>query len=189
MDYKKEIKTYFDRLKQTVDKVSIEELNVLMNILLEARDAGRTIFVMGNGGSSSTASHYVCDFNKGISFEQERKFRLVCLNDNIPSLMAYANDISFDEIFVGQLKNFFQEGDVVWGISGSGNSKNILKAIAYANLHGGITVGLTGYDGGELKKMAQYGVHIPINDMQITEDLHMILDHCMMKILCDETCC
>lgn len=189
MDFKKEIEAYFNKLKQTVDKVSIEELNILMNVLVEAKETGKTIFIMGNGGSSATASHYVCDFNKGISLNQEKKFKLVCLNDNIPSLMAYANDLSFEDIFVEQLKNYFQKGDIVLGISGSGNSKNVLKAIEYANIHGGITVGLTGYNGGKLREIAQYSVHIPIDDMQITEDLHMVLDHCMMKILCNHNSC
>lgn len=93
------------------------------------------------------------------------------------------------DIFINQLNTFFHEGDVVIGISGSGNSKNVLKAIEYANNNGGITVGLTGYNGGRLKEISQYGVHIPVDDMQITEDLHMVLDHCMMKILCNYNCC
>lgn len=189
MDYKKEIEAYFEKLKRTVDRVSVEELNTLMNVLIEAKEQGKTIFIMGNGGSSATASHYVCDFNKSVSSGQEKKFKFICLNDNIPSLMAYANDVSYDDIFVGQLKNFFCEGDVVLGISGSGNSKNVLKAIEYANTNGGITIGLTGYNGGHLKEIVQYGVHIPVDDMQITEDLHMVLDHCMMKILCNNNCC
>ena len=184
MDYIKDIEIYFDRLKSTVDLIDKRALNTLMNVLDYARNEVRHIFVMGNGGSAATASHYVCDFNKGISLNQERKFKLICLNDNIPSLMAYANDFSFEDIFVGQLKNFFQKGDIVLGISGSGNSKNVLRAIEYANEHGGITVGLTGYGGGKLREIAHYGVHVPIDDMQITEDLHMVLDHCMMKILC-----
>ena len=95
----------------------------------------------------------------------------------------YANDLSFEDIFVEQLKNFYQKGDIVIGISGSGNSINVLKAIDYANEKGGVTVGLTGYSGGKLIEMAQHNVHIPIDDMQIAEDLHMVLDHCMMKIL------
>lgn len=190
MDFKEDIKAYFDKLKQTVDLVSVEELNVLMNVLLEAKEAGHTVFIMGNGGSSATASHYVCDFNKGISLNQDKKFKFICLNDNVPSIMAYANDLSFDDIFIGQLKNLFQKGDIVLGISGSGNSRNVLKAIDYANQNGGVTVGLTGYNGGQLKEMVQYSVHVPVDDMQITEDLHMVLDHCMMKILCNHnTCC
>lgn len=189
-DYTKDIATYFDKLKVTTDRISKHDLSDLMNILVAAKDAGKQIFIMGNGGSSATASHYVCDFNKGISMNQKNKFKFICLNDNIPSLMAYANDLSFEDIFVSQLRNFFCKGDVVIGISGSGNSQNVLKAIEYANEHDGVTVGLTGYSGGKLKQIVKHGVHIPINDMQITEDLHMVLDHCMMKILCNSnTCC
>ena len=185
MDYTKDIAVYFDRLKTTIDKINKKDLSDLMNVLVEAKEFGKQIFIMGNGGSSATASHYVCDFNKGISMNQDKKFKLICLNDNIPSLLAYANDLSFEDIFVEQLKNFYEVGDVVIGISGSGNSMNILKAIAYANDQGGTTVGLTGYNGGKLRQMTKHGVHIPIDDMQIAEDLHMVLDHCMMRILCD----
>lgn len=188
MDYKKDITAYFRKLKETIDNVSIVDLDNLMNVLVNAKEADKMIFIMGNGGSSATASHYVCDFNKGVSMNQERKFKFVCLNDNIPSLMAYANDFSFEDIFINQLATFFHEGDVVIGISGSGNSENVIKAIEYANKNGGITVGLTGYNGGRLKEISQYSVHIPVDDMQITEDLHMVLDHCMMKILCNYNC-
>lgn len=182
-DYKTRIEAYLSQLKSTIDAVSIESIDELMNILVNARNEGKTIFIMGNGGSGATASHFVCDFNKGLSFEGQKRFRFICLNDNIPSMTAYANDLSYEEIFVEQLKNFFQEGDVVIGISGSGNSINVIKAINYANENGGITIGFTGYNGGKLYKIASNNVHIPINDMQITEDLHMILDHCMMQIL------
>lgn len=188
-DYTQEIAVYFDRLKATIDKISKSDLSNLMNLLVNAKDNGKQIFIMGNGGSSATASHYVCDFNKGISMNEDKKFKFICLNDNIPSLMAYANDLSFEDIFVEQLKTFFVQGDVVIGISGSGNSKNVLKAIEYANSHGGVTVGLSGYQGGKLKQMAQHNVHVPIDDMQISEDLHMVLDHCMMKILTGNACC
>ena len=183
MDYTQEITAYFDRLKVTIDKISKSDLSDLMNVLVDAKESEKQIFIMGNGGSSATASHYVCDFNKGISMNQDKKFKFICLNDNIPSLMAYANDLSFEDIFVEQLKSFYQKGDIVIGISGSGNSMNVLKAIDYANENGGVTVGLTGYSGGKLIEMAQHNVHIPIDDMQIAEDLHMVLDHCMMKIL------
>ena len=183
MDFKEKISDYFSRLKNAVNKVSIEDLNILINVLVESRESGRTIFIMGNGGSAATASHFVCDFNKGVSVENEKKFKFICLNDNIPSLMAYANDLSFEDIFVQQLKNYFVKCDVVIGISGSGNSMNVVKALEYANNNGGITVGLTGYNGGKIKKLAKYNVHTPVDDMQITEDLHMILNHCMMQIL------
>ena len=188
MDYTQEITAYFDRLKVTIDKISKSDLSDLMNVLVDAKESEKQIFIMGNGGSSATASHYVCDFNKGISMNQDKKFKFICLNDNIPSLMAYANDLSFEDIFVEQLKSFYQKGDIVIGISGSGNSMNVLKAIDYANEDGGVTVGLTGYWGGKLIEMARHNVHIPIDDMQIAEDLHMVLDHCMMKILSGNGC-
>jgi len=183
IDYKTSIKEYLSKLKSTIDAVSIESINEFMNILVNARNEGKTIFIMGNGGSAATASHFVCDFNKGLSFEGQKRFKIICLNDNIPSLMAYANDLSYEEIFVEQLQNFFQKGDVVIGISGSGNSNNVIKAINYANENGGITIGITGYNGGKLYLISSNNVNIPINDMQITEDLHMILFHCMMKVL------
>ena len=182
-DYTQDIAAYFQRLKSTVDRLSLTDINQVMTVLEQARDAGKMIFIMGNGGSAATASHYVCDFNKGISLNQEKKYKFLCLNDNLPSMMAYANDLSYDGIFVNALNTYFQSGDVVIGISGSGNSTNVLRAIEYANLHGGITIGLSGYDGGKLKQMARYNIHVPVDDMQITEDLHMVLDHCMMKIL------
>jgi D-sedoheptulose 7-phosphate isomerase len=112
-------------------------------------------------------------------------FKFICLNDNIPTMMAYANDLGWEEIFVGPLKNFLQKDDFVIGISGSGNSNNVIKALEYANSNGAITVGLTGYSGGKVKQICKYNVNIPIDDMQITEDLHMVLDHCIMSILCE----
>lgn len=186
-DYTQDIAAYFQRLKSTVDRLSLTDINQVMSVLEQAREAGRMIFIMGNGGSAATASHYVCDFNKGVSLNQEKKYKFLCLNDNLPSMMAYANDLSYDGIFVNALNTYFQPGDVVIGISGSGNSTNVLRAIEYANRHGGITIGLSGYDGGKLKQMARYNIHVPVDDMQITEDLHMVLDHCMMKILSSDS--
>ena len=186
-DYTQDIAAYFQRLKSTVDRLSLTDINQVMSVLEQAREAGRMIFIMGNGGSAATASHYVCDFNKGVSLNQEKKYKFLCLNDNLPSMMAYANDLSYDGIFVNALNTYFQPGDVVIGISGSGNSTNVLRAIEYANRHGGITIGLSGYDGGKLKQMARYNIHVPADDMQITEDLHMVLDHCMMKILSSDS--
>ena len=185
MDFRKEITAYFEKEKTVLDAINKDDLNTLMNLLLEAKDAGKRIFIMGNGGSAATASHYVCDFNKGISFGKEKKFKFICLNDNVPTMMAYANDLSYADVFIGPLKNFFQEGDIVIGISGSVNSENVVRAIQYANENKGVTVGLTGFSGGKVKQLSRYNVHVPVDDMQITEDLHMVLDHCMMKILCN----
>lgn len=182
-NYIDEITAYFEKEKAVLDSINKEDLNNIMNLLMNAREDGKNIFIMGNGGSAATASHYVCDFNKGISYGKEKMFKFICLNDNIPTMMAYANDMSYADVFAGPLKNFMQSGDIVIGISGSGNSENVVRAIQYANKNGGVTIGLTGYSGGKIKQLSKYNVHIPVDDMQITEDLHMVLDHCMMKIL------
>lgn len=185
MDYREEISAYFEKEKAVLDAICKDDLNTLMNVLMQAREDGRNIFIMGNGGSAATASHYVCDFNKGISYGKEKMFKFICLNDNVPTMMAYANDMSYEDVFAGPLKNFMQPGDIVIGISGSGNSENVVRAIKYANENGGVSVGITGYSGGKVKQMSKYNVHVPVDDMQIAEDLHMVLDHCMMKILCN----
>ncbi len=177
VDFSQDIDRYFSRLKSTLDLVSRKELSDFMSLLLEALEGGKRIYIMGNGGSAATASHYVCDFNKGLSYGKARRFRFICLNDNFPTTMAYANDLSYELVFVEQLRNFLEPGDLVIGISGSGNSPNILKAVEYAGSVGATTIGITGYDGGKLKVAAEYGVNVPVHDMQISEDIHMILDH------------
>lgn len=185
MDYINDIAAYFEREKRILDAIDKSSLSEVMNVLEQARLDGRQIFIMGNGGSAATASHFCCDFNKGISITKDKRYRMICLNDNVPTMMAYANDSSYADVFVGPLQNFYQSGDVVIGISGSGNSENVVRAMNWAKENGAITIAFTGYDGGKLKQLAEYGVHVPVDDMQITEDLHMTLDHCMMRILCN----
>lgn len=182
-DFTGPLEAYIDRLKSTLDKISREEINDFLNLLVDALEAGRTVFTLGNGGSAATASHMAVDFNKGLSWGKARRFRFLCLSDNLPTLTAYANDVSYEDVFVEPLKNFLEPGDLVIAISGSGNSRNVIKAVEYANAHGAVTVGLTGYDGGLLRKTARHGVHIPIRDMQVTEDLHMVLDHLAYSVL------
>lgn len=182
-DYRSEIASYLDRLKRTLDLVSKDELNVFLELLVDALERGAQVLVFGNGGSSATASHFVADFNKGLSYGKARRFKFICLSDNTATLTAYANDVGYDDVFVEQLRNFVEPGDLAIGISGSGNSMNVVKAIEYANQAGAITLGLTGYDGGKLKKAAKHGVHVPIADMQVTEDIHMVLDHMAYAIL------
>ena len=135
-DFGSDILKYFERLKATIDRISRAEVNHFLGLLLDALEEGRTVFTMGNGGSAATASHYAADFNKGLSYGKARRFRFMCLSDNVPTLTAYANDVAYDEVFVEQLRNFLQPGDLVIAISGSGNSRNILKAIEYANGRG-----------------------------------------------------
>ena len=182
-NFNADILIYLNRLQETIKRLDREEINKFINMLLDARDTDKQIFIMGNGGSASTASHFCCDFNKGSSYGFNKRFKFICLNDNVPGMMAYANDVSYDDVFVEQLKNFFNPGDYVIGISGSGNSKNVLKAIEYANANGGITIGLTGFNGGKLKQICTHSVNMNVDDMQISEDLHMVMDHLSMKVI------
>jgi len=174
---------YFQELENTLNKIDLDNLNKINELSYNALENGGQIFTMGNGGSGSTASHLVCDLNKGVSLNNSRKFRAICLNDNMPTLLAYANDVSYDYVFIEQLKNFMNEGDVVIGFSGSGNSENVLKAVEYANENGGVTVGFSGFDGGKLAKIVNYSLVVPINDIQKCEDIHLILCHLIMQTM------
>lgn len=183
LDFTSDIKKYLQLLEKKLSALDIQRINQLVNVMKTACDNGNTIFTMGNGGSGTTASHIVCDFNKGISETLVKKFKVMCLNDNLSSITAIANDISYDNIFVEQLKNFLQSGDVVIGISVSGNSRNIIKAIAYANNNSAVTIGFCGFDGGKLKKLAKYPIHVKVDDMKVAEDIHSIISHILMKML------
>ena len=182
VDFKKDIQAYYEKEEKIIKSFNVDELNEAMNALLEAYNKEATIYVFGNGGSSATASHMMVDFNKGACSEVEKRFRFVCLNDNIPTLMAIGNDIGFENVFYYQLENKLTKNDVILAISGSGNSHNIIKAVEYAKQQGVKIIGMTGYDGGKLDKLSDYHLHAPIDDMQITEDIHMSFDHMMMQI-------
>lgn len=181
-DYRKEIEKYLETEKTALENLPREDINNVMNILEKARLNGNRIFICGNGGSASTASHYVCDFNKGVSYDRQVKYDFECLNDNVPMMMAIANDVSYDDIFVVPLQNKLKAGDVVIGISGSGNSENVVRAIKYGNENGAETIAICGYDGGKVKMAAKHNIHVKIGNMQIVEDIHLMLDHLMMYI-------
>jgi D-sedoheptulose 7-phosphate isomerase len=175
---------YCTGVSKALASVSAERFEEFVRLLENAYEEGRQVFLMGNGGSGSTASHFACDLNKGVSYGRQKRFRVISLNDNLPILMAYANDVSYEDVFVEQLKNFLRPGDVVVGISGSGNSPNVLKAIAYANSLGAHTVGLCGFNGGKLASVVRTPIIAPVHDMQKAEDVHMILLHVVMQVLC-----
>lgn len=182
-NFEEAIKNYIKTLQGVLDQLDHSAINSVLNLLVQATEKGKTIYIFGNGGSAATASHFQNDFNKGISEYTEKKFRFQCLNDNIATVLAIANDISFDEIFRFQLDGRLQEGDLVIAISGSGNSKNVLYAAEYAKKQGNMVIGMTGFNGGQLKEICDVCLHAPINSMQITEDIHMIFDHLMMSVL------
>lgn len=175
---------YLNELKGLLDIFPHERFEEISQILISAYNNEKQVFIMGNGGSGSTASHFVCDINKGSCFGLDKKFKVICLNDNMPTILAYANDLSYDNIFVEQLKNFLQPGDIVIGISGSGNSKNVLLAVSYAKERGATTIGLSGFDGGRLAQTVDIPFVASINDMQKVEDVHMIVVHMLMQYLC-----
>ena len=145
---KNKIYNYIDNLKKVLDSFDVDALEKVIKLFIFARDNKKTIYVFGNGGSGSTASHMVCDIIKGCSYEKEKKFKIICLNDNIPTILAYSNDVNYDIVFEEQLKNLMSKDDVVLAISGSGNSENIIRAVDYANTNGEITIGFSGFNGG-----------------------------------------
>ncbi len=188
MDFKNDIKKYISCEIETLQKLDINAVNEVLNLLIDTAKKHKRIYIFGNGGSSATASHFQNDFGKGISEYVDDKFRFQCLNDNVATLMAVANDIGFEEVFRFQLNGVIEPGDVVIAISGSGNSKNIINAVEYAKKCGNKVIGLTGYNGGKLKELSDISLHVPINSMQVTEDVHMVFDHLMMSILYQHLC-
>lgn len=174
---------YISRLSTVLAEFDHSSFSLIVQMLLGAYYEGRQIFVAGNGGSASTASHFACDLNKGVSYGLEKRFRMISLPDCVPSVLAYANDVSYDSVFVEQLKNFYRPGDLVIGISGSGNSENVLRCIKYANENGGHSIGLCGFGGGKLSDMAEVALVARVNDMQKVEDIHMIIVHMLMQVL------
>lgn len=179
---KEHTRHYLEEERQALDSIPLQILEDIVEILYGAYVNGNNIFVFGNGGSASTASHFSCDMNKGVSFGLKNRFRFICLNDNIPTLMAYANDQSYEDIFVEPLKNFLRPDDVVIGISGSGNSENVIKAIQYANEFGAKSVAFVGFNGGRLAKVAKISLIVPVDDIQKVEDAHLIFSHVLMQV-------
>lgn len=182
--------TFPDRYKsdllQAINTIDLEKVGQAIDILAQARDEDRHIFVCGNGGSASTASHFVCDMIKGASFNRDKRFRIMALTDNLPTLTAYSNDVHYDCVFVEQLKNFAKSGDVLMAISGSGNSPNVLKAMEYANSVGCKTIALTGRNGGKLGPMAQLNIQVSNQHMGRIEDGHMIAAHMICYYFMEE---
>jgi D-sedoheptulose 7-phosphate isomerase len=168
---------YKSHLLQTLDRIDLPTVDRVIELLASARDEGRQIFVCGNGGSAATANHFACDMVKGASYMREKRFRIMALSEQIPTITAYSNDVGYDVVFEEQLKNFARPGDVVMAISGSGNSPNVVRALEYANSIGCETVALCGRDGGKICPMAKISLHVAEGHMGRIEDAHMIACH------------
>lgn len=181
---------YIDCLTRVLAAIDHDAVARFIAILLDARERGARIFFLGNGGSAATASHFANDLAIGTRC-MEKPFRALSLTDNVAVISAIGNDDGYENIFVQQLQALMVAGDVVVGISASGNSPNVLKAIDHANRHGGITVGLTAFDGGRLKDLARSNVHIATNKGEYgpAEDGHMVLDHLVGAYLARWVCC
>ena len=176
--------TYLSRLSKLLESFDRTQVDNAVKVIADAWQAGRQIITLGNGGSSMTALHFINDWNKSIFMSTGKPFRGRSLVDNMGLVMSYGNDISFQDIFVEQLKNIFQPGDLVIAISGSGNSENVIRAVSYANDNNGVTLGLCGYRGGKLKALAQHVLWADVDDMQLSEDVHAIFGHIVMQRLC-----
>ena len=175
------------RVPISINNVNKSNIKTFVEMLIEVYNNDKNIYIFGNGGSAATASHFCGDLVKGVSYGLHKRFRAICLNDNMPALMAIANDISYDHIFIEQLKNFLNSDDIVIGISGSGNSVNVVTALEYAKNKGAKTVAICGYSGGKIKEIADLSIHAEINDMEISEDIHnLIATHCVKRMLTKE---
>ena len=182
----KRVNDYLSSLQQTMNELPKEKILKSIELLHSARLAGRQIFIMGNGGSASTATHFVCDLAKNTRAKGWPHYKVIGLTDNMAIFSAYANDEGYENVFSQQLDNLIMPDDIVIGISASGNSKNVLNGIALAKSRNAITVGFTGFDGGQLSGMVHLNIHVNSNIIEHVEDIHLMLEHMIVKCLRDQ---
>ncbi len=185
---KESIETHFQANKLCLENLS-DQFNLIEEIiekLIYARDNENIIFVMGNGGSGSTASHFVSDLLKTAITNNTKRFKAISLVDNIPVNLAWSNDVSYDCIFSEQLQNFLKKDDIVIGFSGSGNSSNIINAIKYGKENGAVCIGITGMSGGKLSKLVDHTLVVPSYDMLLIESTHLLICHCIINAIRDQ---
>jgi len=178
---------YFSGIKKTIDILPINAIEQLIKLLQEARLQGRQVFIMGNGGSAATASHFVCDLAKSTRVPGWPNFRVIGLTDNMSIFSAYANDEGYETVFAEQLNNLLREDDIVIGISASGNSPNVLNGIELANIRRAKTIGFTGLTGGRLRSIVQLCVHVPTDRVDQAEDFHLMIEHLVSDALALQT--
>jgi D-sedoheptulose 7-phosphate isomerase len=174
---------FLDRVATELGRIDTVEVQKLADLIHERYAAGRFVFVIGNGGSGSNASHFCEDMGKGtlarkfFDDDTKKRLKIISLTDNTPYILAWGNDEGFDRVFVEQLKNLASPGDLLVAISGSGNSPNILRAVEWAKAKGLTTFGCTGFSGGKLRDLAHHGLHVPLDDMGIVESIHLTAFH------------
>lgn len=180
-----QITNYIAELQMTMGRLPRELIAQVIEILHDARMSGRQIFIMGNGGSASTATHFVCDLAKNTRRSGQPHFRVIGLTDNMAIFSAYANDEGYDQVFSQQMANLINPTDIVIGISASGNSPNVLNGIEEAKKHNATTIAFTGFTGGKLGPMADINIHVDSNIIEHVEDIHLMLEHMIVKTLKD----
>lgn len=172
--------SYFDRLRDTIDRIPLERIERVGEILFRAYQHNKQVFVVGNGGSAATASHMACDLGKNTIGPNQRRFRILSLTDNTPLLTALANDVGYEHVFSEQLVNLIRPGDVLIVVTGSGRSPNILQAMRYSRERAATVIALLGFDGGPARELADEHVLVPSDDYGLIEDLHMIFNHVLV---------
>ncbi len=177
------LNSYFDDVIQTIGKMPIATIEKIVTALREAYESSRTIYLFGNGGSAALASHFACDLGKGASNGSSKRFQALAFTDNVPMMTAWANDARYEDIFAEQRINFVRRDDIAFAISGSGNSPNVLKALKVAREAGAFTIGLTGFQGGDMKDLCDLCLTVPSENMQIIEDLHLSVTHAVFTAL------
>ena len=164
-------------VRSALERVPLDAVHQVVSIILAAHQRDSHVYILGNGGSASTASHFACDLSKATIVEGKARLRVTSLNDNVALLTAWANDASYERVFAEQLSNLLSAGDVVIAISASGNSPNVLAAMTAARERGAVTVGLVGHDGGQLLKLVDQDVHVAHESYSVVEDCHLVLEH------------
>jgi D-sedoheptulose 7-phosphate isomerase len=181
-----DVASYLDELSTAIQRLPLPSIDDLVHEFLRAYDRGRTIFLFGNGGSASLASHMACDFGKGTAPTNGKRLRALALTDNLALITAWANDTRYENIFVEQLETLLEPGDVACAISASGNSPNVLAALSFARRAGARTAGITGFEGGKMKPLCDVCVVVASANMQIIEDLHLAIAHAVFRVLRQE---
>ena len=177
------VQRYLQEVQHTLAALPLERIHNVVDVLLGANYEGRTVFTLGNGGSAATASHFACDLGKGTITPGRPRFRVIALTDNVPLMTAWSNDASYEDVFVEQLKSLMRRGDVVLAISGSGNSPNVLRAVEFAHSMEGITIGFSGFGGGQLSTLVDVPVVTSNDCMEQIEDVHIVLCHLIATVL------
>ena len=179
-------KSYLSELVKSINAIPLDKIKEIAGVLKGAYKKGRHVFIMGNGGSAATASHFVCDLAKGTRVAGRKYFKAIGLTDNVPLLTAWSNDVAYKDVFKAQLENLLEKDDIVIVFTGSGNSPNILEAVRYSKKIKAKTVAFTGFDGGKIKDLADVCLIVPSNNMERVEDMHLILEHLIKLYLWEE---